>query len=75
MGIEEGTILVKNSIENDYTRQFGMSEGDKFKFIKGTSRINDTISVTFLKNGITYVMYAHHFMNERGEFTKDCMWR
>ena len=73
MEIEEGTILIKNYIENNYTRQFGMSKGARFKFVRVMR--NDTISVTFLKNGITYVMYAHHFMNERGEFTKDCMWR
>ena len=75
MGIEEGTILIKNGIRNNYTDRFNMREGDKFVLVEFVSRLNDSISVECMKDGITYVMYAMHFRDSNGVFTKDCMWR
>ncbi len=75
MEIKEGDILVKNGIRNSYTDRYDMSEGDKFVFVRVSSAYNDTISVKYMKNDITYVMYARHFRDSTGEFIRECMWR
>jgi len=75
MEIEEGDILIKNGVRNGYTNRYGMSEGDKFVFVEVVSTYNDSIAATYMKDNVTYVMYAKHFKDSNGKFITDCMWR
>lgn len=78
MEIKEGDILVKNDIQNSFTRRYNMVAGDKFRVIRYdmNDQYEEIIKVVNLKYpDRNHVMYIMHFLDSDNNLIPDCIWR